>query len=84
MMTWRDILISLCVNLFAGVLIFLLGLTWPIIPKSYRMWKLLRFWGRGVLGDLSPMVHCSTPASLTQLHPRSDSASASTTPELLR
>ena len=44
-MTWRDILIGLCVNFFAGVLIFLLGMAWPIIPKSYRTWKLLRFWG---------------------------------------
>jgi len=51
MMTGRDIWISLGINLFAGVLIFVLGLAWPILPKSYRMWKLTRFWGRGVLGD---------------------------------
>jgi hypothetical protein len=50
-MNCHRVVIELAVNLFAGFLIFLLGLGWPNIPKSYRMWKLRRFWGRGVMGE---------------------------------
>jgi len=44
---WIDFLITL----FVAVFIFLLGLSWPIIPKSYRQFHLRRFWGKSVLGD---------------------------------
>lgn len=44
---WTCFLISLCV----GILVFLLGLFGPVVPKSYRMFFLRRFWGKGVLGQ---------------------------------
>lgn len=44
-------LISLVINLFSGILIFLLGLYWPAIPKSFRERQLRRFWGKGVQGN---------------------------------
>jgi hypothetical protein len=44
-------LIALAINLFAGILIFLLGLFWSVIPKSLRQRRLRRFWGKGVLGN---------------------------------
>ena len=50
-MTAEEMWISLVINLFAGILIFLLGLFWPIIPKSYQKFQLRRFWGKGVLRD---------------------------------
>lgn len=50
-MSFSQIWISLTINLFAGVLIFLLGLFWPVIPKSYRKFLLRRFWGKGVFGQ---------------------------------
>lgn len=46
-----EIWINLVINLFAGILIFLLGLFWPVIPKSYRKFLLRRFWGKGALGQ---------------------------------
>lgn len=49
-MSWEMIWISLITNLVAGVFIFLLGLFWPVIPKTYRKYQLQKFWGRGVLG----------------------------------
>jgi len=50
-MTIAEALIGLGINLFAGILIFLLGLFWPVIPKSFRKVVLRRFWGKGVLGQ---------------------------------
>ena len=44
------VLINLSINLFAGILIFLLGLFWHCIPKSYRKFLLTRFWGKEVCG----------------------------------
>jgi hypothetical protein len=58
-MTWPEIWIGFCVNVVAGVFIFMVGLLWPKIPKSYRMWRLRRFWGRGVLGDDFAIVYGS-------------------------
>lgn len=49
-MCWCEILISLAISLFAGILIFLLGLFWPVIPKSYRKFLLRSFWGKAILG----------------------------------
>ena len=49
-MTWPEVLVNLFVNLIAGILIFLGGLFWPKIPKSYRMWRLRNFWGHSVTG----------------------------------
>jgi len=45
-----EIVICFIMSLSVGILIFLLGLFWPVIPKSYRQFILRRFWGRGVLG----------------------------------
>jgi len=50
-MRWGEILISLAINLFAGILIFLVGLFWPVIPKSYRKFLLRSFWGKAILGQ---------------------------------
>lgn len=50
-MAMGEICINVIINLFAGILIFLLGLFWPVIPKSYRKFLLRRFWGKGVLGQ---------------------------------
>lgn len=50
-MTSDEILINFTINFFAGILIFFLGLFWPVIPKSYRKFLLRRFWGKGVLGQ---------------------------------
>lgn len=46
-----EILTNLVIDLFSGILIFLLGLFWPVIPKSYRKFLVRRFWGKGVLGE---------------------------------
>ncbi len=42
---------SLIISLIAGSLIFLLGLFWPVIPKTYRKVLLRRAWGKGVFGQ---------------------------------
>ena len=42
---------NLGINLFAGILIFLLGIFWPIIPKSYKEFILKRFWGKSVFNN---------------------------------
>jgi hypothetical protein len=42
---------NLGINLFAGILIFLLGIFWPIIPKSYKKFILKRFWGKSVFNN---------------------------------
>lgn len=47
----QTLLASLIISLIAGGLIFLLGLFWPVIPKSYRSVLLCRAWGKGVLGQ---------------------------------
>jgi hypothetical protein len=47
----REILTSLAINLFAGILIFLVGLFWPLIPKSLNKFRLMRFWGKAVFGN---------------------------------
>ena len=49
-MNCETIWISLAVNLAAGVIIFLIGLFWPVIPKSYQKYQLRKFWGKGILG----------------------------------
>lgn len=50
-MTSGEVGTSLAVNLLTGVIIFLMGLFWPVIPKSYRKFVLRRFWGKAVLGE---------------------------------
>lgn len=50
-MSIGQILMNLLINLVAGILIFLLGLFWPVIPKSYRKYLLKIFWGKSVLKD---------------------------------
>lgn len=39
------------ITLLGGIVVFLFGLSWPKIPKSYRQFHLCRFWGKGVLSD---------------------------------
>lgn len=46
-----EIWINFIINLVTGILIFLLGIFWPLIPKSYRKYWLRRFWGKGVSGQ---------------------------------
>ncbi len=46
----NDIYLSLIINLSSGIIIFLLGLFWPVIPKSYRGVKLRKFWSKHVVG----------------------------------
>lgn len=69
-MTSEEIWISLAVNLFAGILIFLLGLFWPVIPKSYQKFQLRKFWGKGVLGETFAIAYGALIDSrLTQPNP---------------
>lgn len=46
-----DFALNLITNLIAAIVIFLLGLFWPVIPKSFRRFQLRKFWGKGVLGQ---------------------------------
>jgi hypothetical protein len=50
-MCWSEIFTNLSINLFAGILIFLLGIFWPVIPKSYKKFILKRFWGKSVFDN---------------------------------
>jgi hypothetical protein len=69
-MTWFEILANLIINFIAGILIFLLGLFWPIIPKSIRKCRLKKFFGPSVLSDRFVIVY----GTLQDLRPRVDSA----------
>lgn len=46
-----DFTLNLITNLIAAIVIFLLGLFWPVIPKSFRRFQLSKFWGKGVFGQ---------------------------------
>lgn len=46
-----QIWITFVINFIAGLLIFLLGLSWPNIPKSFRKSCIRKFWGKGVFGQ---------------------------------
>lgn len=50
-MCLSQLMTSLGISLFAGVIIFLVALFWPKIPKSWRQYLLRRFWGKEVLGQ---------------------------------
>lgn len=56
-MTWCEIWISLVINFVAGIFIFLLGLFWPVIPKSIRKYRLKRFFGPSILSDRFAIVY---------------------------
>ena len=56
-MTMSDILISLAISLFAGVLIFLLGRFWEFIPRSIKQLTLQRFFGWSILKNRSAIVY---------------------------
>lgn len=56
-MTWCEIWINLAINLAAGVIIFLVGFFWPLIPKSIKMFRLKRFFGKSVLSDQFAIVY---------------------------
>ncbi len=42
---------SLGINLLAGAIIFIVGVYWHLIPKSYEKYKMKKFWGRNVFED---------------------------------
>lgn len=46
-----EICIHSVITLSVAIVIFLVGLWWPAIPKSYRQYQLRRFWGKHVLGE---------------------------------
>ncbi len=46
-----DIALNLITNLIAAIVVFLLGLFWPVMPKSFRRIHLRKFWGKGVFGQ---------------------------------
>lgn len=69
-MTWCEIFANLIINFIAGILIFLLGLYWPIIPKSIRKYRLKKFFGPSVLSDRFAIVY----GTLQDPRPRVDSA----------
>ena len=49
--SWTTFPANLLAALIAALLAFLLGLFWPVIPKSYQQYHVRRFWGKGVLGQ---------------------------------
>ena len=49
--------INLLINLVAGVIIFVVGVLWPIIPKSYRKYQIRKFWGKGSTGNQFAIVY---------------------------
>jgi hypothetical protein len=67
-MTWCDIGINLSINLAAGVIIFLVGFFWPLIPKSIKMYRLKKFFGNSVLTDRFAIVY----GTLQDPRPRTD------------
>jgi hypothetical protein len=44
-------MMTFLINIASGLVIFLLGLFWPIIPKSLRMIKMRRFWGKSIIKE---------------------------------
>jgi len=56
-MTWCEAWINLVINLIAGVIIFLVGFFWPLIPKSIRTYRLKKFLGNSVLTDKFGIVY---------------------------
>lgn len=69
-MTWCEIGINLAINLAAGVVIFLVGFFWPLIPKSVKMYRLKKFFGRSVLTERFAIVY----GALQDPRPRCDTA----------
>jgi hypothetical protein len=68
-MTLSGILINLAINLVAGSVIFLVGFFWPKIPKSLKMHRLKKFFGKSVLADRFAIVY----GTLQDPRPRVDS-----------
>lgn len=65
-----EIWLELVINISVGILIFLLGLFWPVIPKSYRKHLLCRFWGKEILGqDFTISYGALQDSRLTQPNP---------------
>jgi len=69
-MTWCEIGINLAINLAAGVVIFIVGFFWPLIPKSVKMYRLKKFFGRSVLTERFAIVY----GALQDPRPRVDTA----------
>src|SRR5260221_8183180 len=47
--SWFKLLIDFAINFVSGIAIFLLGLFWPHLPKTYRQLRLRQFFGSGTL-----------------------------------
>lgn len=56
-MTCSEVWINFAVNLAAGVVIFLVGFFWPLIPKSIRNYRLKKFFGASVLSNRFAIVY---------------------------
>jgi len=69
-MTWCEIGINLAINLAAGVIIFMAGFFWPLIPKSIKMYRLKKFFGSSVLSERFAIVY----GTLQDPRPRIDPA----------
>ncbi|MGA2526619.1 MAG: hypothetical protein ABSF79_08405 [Smithellaceae bacterium] len=68
-MPWCEVWINLTINLAAGVIIFLVGFFWPLIPKSVRTYRLKMFFGASVLSSRFAIVY----GTLQDTRPRFDS-----------
>jgi hypothetical protein len=56
-MTLCEIIANLTINLVAGIIIFLVGFFWPKIPKSVKMYRLKKFFGKSVLTSRFAIVY---------------------------
>jgi hypothetical protein len=69
-MPWHEVWINLIIDIIAGIFIFLLGLFWPVIPKSIRKYRLKKFFGPSIFSDKFVIVY----GTLQDLRPRFDDA----------
>lgn len=72
-MTLCEIMANLAINLVAGIIIFLVGFFWPKIPKSVKMYRLKKFFGKSVLTSRFAIVY----GTLQDPRPRVDSTGKS-------
>lgn len=56
-MSLHEVWINLITNFIAGIFIFLLGLFWPVIPKSIRKYRLKKFFGPSIFSDKFVIVY---------------------------
>lgn len=53
----NDFFCSLVVNLLAGVIIFIVGIFWPIIPRLKNVYILKRFFGKDIINSNISIVY---------------------------